>query len=376
MSDTPDHPDYGAMQLAIFRGEDPGGVLWQPRLDYWYKVNKARGSLPEPLKDATMLDVYRYCHASIRYFLWDRSWLRDHTWLRQSYKTVETHTEWVDDQHLRTTWTTPIGAITRVLHFDEWQVSSHIVEYPVRSPEDIKVLNYMMQDETWFWDDAQFQADMEVYGAYGTPQFYFRRSPVQRLFIEEMGLEQSVYFMLDEPDLFEEYVETATAADDAMYAVIAQSPVHIVNLGENIDAFIDSPPYWREHLAPYYNRRVPQLQAAGKFVSIHVDGTMKPLLPHLQDCPFDAIEAATPEPQGDVTVEEIKAAIGDMVLMDGLPALYFIPDQYPVETLMERVRTMVDRFHPRLVLGVSDEFPPDGEIERARMIGEMVQSLG
>lgn len=368
--------DYGAMQLAIFRGEDPGSVLWQPRLDWWYKVNKARGTLPDHLKDATMLDVYDYAHASCRYFLWDRSWLRDHTWLRSEAKNVRMTTIWEDDMHLRSTWETPLGTLSQLLHFDEWRVSSHIVEYRVKTAEDFKILHYILEDESWYWDDEQFQTDMKTYGAYGTPQFYFRRSPVQRLFIEEMGLQQAIYFMMDEPDLFEEYVQRATTADDAMYDVIKQSPVHIVNLGENIDGFIDSPAIWRDHLAPYYRKRVTELHDADKFVSIHVDGTMKSLLPYLQDAPYDAIEAATPAPQGDVTLEQIKDALGDVILMDGIPALYMIADQYPVDTLTQFVEKMVELFHPRLVLGVSDEFPPDGDIERARLIGEMVKTMG
>ena len=54
------------MNLAIFAGEDPGGVLWQPRLEFWYAVNQKRGTLPEPLREATLLEVYDYCHASVR----------------------------------------------------------------------------------------------------------------------------------------------------------------------------------------------------------------------------------------------------------------------------------------------------------------------
>lgn len=375
MTEPTERPNFGEMQLAIFRREDPGGVLWQPRIDGWYKINKARGTLPPHLKDASMLDIYDYIHASCRYFQWDRSWFAEKSWLRSRQRNVEVTMEWEDERSLRHTWHTPLGSLTQLARFDEWKMSSHFVEYRLKSADDFKIMKYILEDEEWYWDQTQFEQDMAIHSAYGTPQFYFRRSPVQRLFIETMGLENAVYFMADHPDVLEEYVEYASAADDAMYEVICDCPVQILNLGENIDKFIDSPRTWRNHLAPYYTKRVEQLHAAGKFVSIHVDGTLKTLLPHLQDCPYDALEAATPAPQGDVTIEEIKEAAGDLILMDGIPALYLLPDQYPVETLVEFVRKIVDLFYPRLVLGVSDEFPPDGDIERARMIGEMVKDL-
>jgi hypothetical protein len=38
----------------------------------------------------------------------------------------------------------------------------------------------------------------------------------------------------------------------------------------------------------------------------------------------DGIEAITPEPQGDVTLEEMKEGLGDdLVLLDGIPALEY-----------------------------------------------------
>ncbi len=137
---------------------------------------------------------------------------------------------------------------------------------------------------------------------------------------------------------------------------------------------IDTSTIWREHLIPYYQKRTEQLHAAGKFVHIHVDGAMKPLLTYLRDCPWDGIEAATPLPQGDVTIEEIKEALDDLVLLDGIPSVYFL-SSYPIETLVECVKHLVELFHPRLVLGISDGLPPDGDIERVRLVGELVKEL-
>ncbi len=74
-----------------------------------------------------------------------------------------------------------------------------------------------------------------------------------------------------------------------------------------------------------------------------------------------------------MTIDEIKAALGDKILLDGIPAVYFLP-MYPLEELIDCTRRLVELFHPRLVLGISDEIPPDGDIERVRLIGELVQT--
>ena len=353
------------MTLAVFRGEDPGHVLWQPRLDFWYHVNKKRGTLPEHLADKSLVEVYDYCLASVRYFGWG---------LRQRQEDVEFRQEWLDDKRLRRWWVTPVGTLTDVLHFDEWGLSAYNDEYRVKSPDDLRVLEWLLEHEEWYWDQQAYEASVAEVGDRGAPQFFFRRAPLQNLFIQEAGFETTILMLHDEPDAVRHYLDAQAHADDAMYQVILSCPVPIVNFGENIDAHMDPPPIWSEYLVPYWRRRTDQIHEAGKFVHIHVDGAMKPLLGHMRDVPWDGIEAATPLPQGDVTIEEIKDSLGDLVLLDGVPAVYFLPT-YSEKDLIDCVRHLVELFHPRLVLGISDEIPPDGDIERVRMVGELCQEL-
>ena len=70
-----------------------------------------------------------------------------------------------------------------------------------------------------------------------------------------------------------------------------------------------------------------------------------------------------------VTMEEMAEHIGDKVLLDGIPAVLFMP-QYSREELMAAVEKLVSLF-PRLVLGISDEVPEGTDeeaIERVAMI--------
>jgi hypothetical protein len=353
--------------LAAFQGDDPGGVIWQPRLEYWYEANRRVGTLPEPLTDASLMDVYDYCGASVRYFT---------SPLRQQYRRVEVTRDWESDRRLRITWRTGRGALTELRQYDAFKLSWHNLEWQVERPEDFAILEAVLEDEAWVWDQGVYEADLAWVGGRGCPQFFFRRSPIQSLFIDRMGYEPAIHAMYEEPDLIRRYVRAASRADDGLYDVLCNCPVPMLNLGENIDATLNPPPMWREHLLPYYVRRIDQLHEAEKIVHIHVDGSMRALLPHLRACPWDGLEAATPEPQGDVSLRAIKEVVGDdRVLLDGIPALTFLPDLYPVEELVDCVRRIVQLFYPRLILGVSDELPPDADIERVRLVGELAANL-
>jgi len=73
--------------------------------------------------------------------------------------------------------------------------------------------------------------------------------------------------------------------------------------------------------------------------------------------------------------EEIKAAVGDrMVVLDLLRAIDFLPN-YPVKKLLEFARRVIDMFAPRLVLGISDELSQVGEIEKVEAVTELVDKV-
>ena len=119
--------------------------------------------------------------------------------------------------------------------------------------------------------------------------------------------------------------------------------------------------------------RTAQLRAAGKYSFVHMDGSLKSLLPLMNQGGWDGIEAPTPAPQGDVTVEEIREALGDdTILLDGIPALFFLPS-WPEADLYACAEKILALFKPsRLILGISDEPPPDADFERMARFGRWV----
>jgi hypothetical protein len=357
--------DYTSMVMDVYNGRNPGRVIWQPRLEFWYDVNKKRNNLPPHIRGMTLEELYDYCHASIRYFS---------SPLKVRYKNVQTSKKWLDKKNLKVTWETPIGKLDEVLHYDEWNLSSYNYEYLLKGPQDFPIYEYILQDEEYYWDSKKLARDQARIGNRGVLMFYARRSPLQSLFIERMGFERTVYLLTDHPEVIERHIEVQSAADDLMYNVICQARPPLFNFGENIDAHMDPPVYWRRYLLPYYRKRTDQLHAAGIKTTIHIDGAIKPLLKDIRDCPTTGIEAFTPLPQGDVTLEEIKSTLGERILLDGIPALYFLP-LYPLETLLECTRNVIDLFSPNLILGISDEPPPDSDIERVRIVGEYLESL-
>jgi hypothetical protein len=201
---------------------------------------------------------------------------------------------------------------------------------------------------------------------------FMPRMNVQSLYINRMGVQNGIYAIYDWTDTVEAYFDALQRSHDRLIELINASPIEIINFGENIHAGTLPPELFKKYHLPACQRRCEKLHAAGKFVHAHWDGHVKPLLPFAKDTGLDGIEAITPQPQGDVTLEEVKRALGDeMFLIDGIPAIYF-DKTFSQDLLARCARRVIDLFAPKLVLGISDEISSTGDIERVRTVGRIV----
>lgn len=351
--------------MLLLKKEKLDRLVFQPEIQFWYSVNKDRGNLPKKYKDKSMLKVYDDLNASIRYYDF---------FLKYKYKNVKWSTQ--KEGFITTTIIeTPIGRLTsKTKETKEAHSSSHI-EYFIKNIEDIKVMEYALAHRTIEFDYERYEKAKEELGERTVIQFFYDRAPLQRLIINYMGFENTIYALHDYTERMEKFLKFMDEDDNKLYEVLVNSPVKILNFGDNIDANLDSPSIYEKYLIPYYKKKVEQLHKSGKYCHIHMDGSLKALLPYLKknEPSFDGIEAATPLPQGDITLEELKEALGDTILLDGIPAILFLPS-YSYKELEEFTFKLLELFSPNIIVGISDELPPAGDIEKVKFVSEIVNN--
>lgn len=350
--------------LAVFAHEPVDNIVYQPRIEHWYNVNKAQGTLPERYGDMSLLEVYIDLGCSIRSYDFFNQCLKC-----ADDPNVKAEGEWHDNAHV-TRWTTPVGSIEQ--HDRYTALASHTDKFPVETPDDVRVMDYIIRGRTWSFDLDLFRKNDELIGDHAAPMVFIPRVNIQRLFIDLMGVENTIYALTDDKAMVESLIRTIDETDEQMLEVMAQSPVPIINFGDNVDHHFLPPNLFERYVLPVYQHRADMLRAAGKFTHAHWDGSIKLLLPYAQATRCDGIEALTPIPQGDITIPEMKEALGDMVLLDGIPMTWFLPHE-KVEDLEAVTREVIEVFSPNLILGISDEPSPVCDIERVRLVAEIVK---
>jgi hypothetical protein len=358
---------FREMNLRVFQGKPVPHVFFQPRMEPWLHWHCIFDRLPPRYQGASVTEFYDDLDCSMRYIHYYTD-IPDPVVRRfTSRVTVREHTS---ETEKRIVYETPHGDLVEEQQLtvdDTWRT----VGFAVKTLEDLGRLRWLCGEMSYHFVEANFCQGSDFIGERGEPQFWVPKSPYQALAQIWMKLEDLVYALADAPDLVEEVMRAIDASYDPLYEeLVTSGQVKIINFGENIHDQLISPRYWERYFIPFYEKRCAQLKEGGIYSHVHIDGYFRSLLPYLADLPFDGLEALTPRPQGDVALEEMAAAMGDKVLLDGIPAVMFMP-QYSREELMEMTEKVVELFHPRLILGISDEVPegtgPEA-IERVRDI--------
>jgi len=357
------------LNIAIFEGS-ANAVLWQPRLETWIHHHRAEGTLPERFRGMDDLQIYDALRCSVRYAASAGI---------ESYEEpadVERSERQEGDRYIVTVRTSS-GTI-ETMHRDIWEgeklKNRRIHGFPVKTVQDLRVAIDLVERQQFRANMQRFQEAADRVAHRGEPTLFLSSSGFTELIKNWCGLIGTYYLLADHPAEVEAYLEACDRRDDRLIAAALQLPCRIFNLGDHATNEFTPPPILKRYLMPRWQRISARLHAHNRFVHTHWDGNSRLMLPYLQETGLDGVEALPPFPMGDMTLEEIKAAVGDrIVCLDLLPAIHFL-SHYSMQTCLDFARRVIDMFAPRLILGISDEISQVGEIEKVEALTELVRS--
>ena len=358
------------LNLAIFEGT-ADRVLWQPRLETWIGHHASAGTLPERYRGMSSLEIYDALRCSIRYAA--SSGIERYQ-DRDGLVTIHEQHPGHSVERVRT----PLGEISTVYQ-EIWEdgklLNRRIVDFPVKTPQDLRVAADLVDRQQVRADPGAFLQAAAAVGHRAEPTVFLTSSGFTELVKGWCGLLDTYYLLHDHPAEVEAFLEACDRRDDRELDAALQLPCRIFNLGDHATNEFTPPPILEKYMIPRWQRLSERLHAAGRFVHTHWDGNSRLMLPYLQQTGLDGVEALTPAPMGDMTLEQIKAAVGDnIVALDLLPAIDFLPNRR-TEDMVEFARRAIDMFAPRLILGISDEISQVGEIEKVEAITELVDQV-
>jgi hypothetical protein len=386
--------------LATIAGAPSDALPWAPRMDLWAIAQRARGSLPAELRDADTVAIARYfgfaCHAVRGDFTGTRD-PRD--WMLRGFG-IENHADFPyrvevtglpveftsDGELYRTTIHTPAGDVTAILEMtDAMRRDGMSIPFvnkrPLESPADFEAVAQVFEHLEVVPTPAAYAAFHARIGGHGlaVAQGPIAAAPVHFVLHDLMNMEAFFYLYMDDAAAIHRFAERLHPFFDAALDAILQSEAELVWWGANYDQQVTWPAFFRDEIAPWLQTIGDRLRAGGKLLATHADGENHQLLPLFPGCRLDVAESVCTEPMTSDSLADLRAGMGDRTtIWGGIPSVALLDDSMTdaqFDAHMDRVFDALGTGE-RLILGVSDNVPPDVNLDRLDRITRRVQAFG
>jgi hypothetical protein len=356
----------------LFDHQVPNQIIWTADITYWLAGQPAdlvceRGWDQEE-------GYLKLCQelGSMPYYWYDKFWAGNLT-----SEKVTSETEKIG-KTTRKIWNTSVGVLVEETQFSHESHSEAITRYPIRDRDDLRILLHMLENSQGIpvnLDD--YPQRLKTWAAFdGLPCLGLPRSPLSALFTEWTGVKNGVFFLLDEAELVRKILSEFDRLQQPILDAVCKLAPPLIHFADNLSSEVYTP-FFDRYMAERYVHRIERLHASGICCAVHLDGTVKGLLPKLAEVRIDAVEALTPLPVGDVTVDQIRCLAGssEVILWGGIPGAMFSPPFTWEEMRLQVNKTLEAWKGTRFILGTADQVPPDGDIEMVRRISELVAIL-
>jgi len=246
-------------------------------------------------------------------------------------------------------------------------------EHWVKRPEDYKILKWIVENTEVLPQYGEFARAEERAGERGVAVVLGGRTPAMTIQIDYAGGERSALDVARGVDELSELYEAEKKLFLEMNRAIAAGPGAFVTWCEQLTIDLLGPRRYAELLMPVYEKAVPLHELAGKQVLVQYDGKLKATAERIAGAPFHVVEMLTEPPEGDMTLDECRAAWPDKVLWANINvSLYGLP---PAE-LQQAIVTMRQRAGKRaLAFAITEDIPVNWR-ESIPVILQTLQEVG
>ena len=261
------------------------------------------------------------------------------------------------------------GIVSRTYHTPAGEVSSRsrvglgyegsewCMEYMIKDLADYDAVKYLVEETVYIPSHETFLKRDRIIGDDGIVLAYVPKSPLQLMLHVFMGHKRFALDYYRHRREFEDLMRVIWRKETEIYRIVADSPAEVVWCGDNVDGIILGPKTFERYHVPFYNEVARILHKKGKTFAVHLDGRLRCLSNAIQKTNIDIVEAFTPPPMGDLSIEEAKAAWkGKFIIYVNFPTTVFLSERRSVKKYaLDVLRSIAPG--EGFIIGVTENIP-------------------
>ncbi|MGD0422675.1 MAG: uroporphyrinogen decarboxylase family protein [Candidatus Bathyarchaeia archaeon] len=249
------------------------------------------------------------------------------------------------------------------------------VEWMIKDLRDYEIVGYMIDDTEYFPDYEEFSKAEEILGDDGIVIPMTPKSPLQSMLLDLMGYERFSIDYQNHRHEIDALYTLFTKKQLEMYKVIADSPAEVILLDDNINGIVTNPKLFERYCMPFYEKVAEIFHQHDKILMVHCDGKLKCLRELIAKSKMDVIEAFTPPPIGDISIEEAMSAWKGKILWANFPATSTLGVQ--LDRVEEETMNILKSASPGdgFALGVTEDIGDIRSIRYQQVLGAITKTV-
>ena len=249
------------------------------------------------------------------------------------------------------------------------------MEYFFKEPSDYEILEFIIENSIYQPSYDRFVQTTHFLGEEGIAMAAVWKTPFQAILNDWVGPEKCYLEYYDRPKRFRRLYEIMCEKQRELFKIIIHSPAEEVWVAENLTSSITSPKFFKEFCVPFYNEIADMLHENSKILGCHFDGQLKGLENLIAETRLDFIDAFTPPPLGDLTIEEARACWPDKVILCNFPGNIFFKSKEEIERYTIDLLGKVSPGN-NFMLVTTENFPLDRWMEGFKVIANVLERYG
>jgi hypothetical protein len=386
--------------LATIRGEPTDMIPWVPRLDLWYIALRGRGQLPSPFVGLNLVQVADCLGVGCHAVRGDRTISRDPSDLALRGLGIENHPDFPyrvvlrdlpieansHAGHFETTIRTGAGDVTMAFDLTRAMAQNGIStpffsKRAIESVDDFEPVARIFEHLEVIPTQASYSAFKRRVGEAGiaVASGPSAASPMHLILHDLMAMDQFMFSYHDRPEEVRCLADRLAPFFEAVLDAEVTSEAEVVWWGANYDQSVTWPTFFAEEIAPWLQHVRARLHQGGKLLLTHADGELAALLPAISTCRVDVAESVCAYPMTRLTLAQLRDGMGaTTTIWGGIPATALLDEVMDDRDFDSYLVQLFDDLGSgeRLILGVSDNVPPDAKLERLARVSALVRDFG
>ena len=386
--------------LAAMRGEATDRIPWAPRMDLAYIAWRARNEVPKRFVGMNTAQIAEELDVACHAVRGDYTLARAPEDLALRGLGMDNHPDYAcrievrdlkvefhhEDGCFDTTIHAPAGPVTMRLRMTREMsadgISLPFVEkYPISSPADFEAVAQVFEHLEVIPTPRAYQTFHDRIGDQGVavPNGPLGATPMHLLLHDVMAMEEFFVLYMEDREAMRALAARMQPFYDAMLDASLASSAECVFWGANYDHDTTWPPFFEAEILPGLQGVAKRCHDAGKLLMTHTDGETRQLMPLIPRCGFDVGESVCTKPMTSCSLKEFREGYGpDVTVFGGIPCVVLmdqVTDQASFESYMDEMFAELGSGR-RLILGVSDNVPPEVNLDRLEQVKKWIDAFG